>query len=183
MTSIIIPEGVTSIGYSAFENCSNLANIEIPSSVTSIGTNAFNGCTALTEVLLEGNSTLTYNDLGVDTSKVIIRLNEDDGLTWTLNTDGTMTISGTGPMKSYDDNLEGRRPYNSPVFNNSKIKKVVIEDGVTSIGDFAFMWSGLTSITIPESVTSIGNGAFFACKNLTNITIPDSVTNVSVNYG
>ena len=162
LTSIVIPEGITSIRYSAFENCSNLANIEIPSSVTSIGNNAFNGCTALTEVLLKGNSTLTYNDLGVDTSKVIIRLNEDDGLTWTLNTDGTMTISGTGPMKSYDDRLEGR-PYNSPVFNNSEIKKVVIEDGVTSIGDFAFMWSGLTSITIPESVTSIGNGAFFAC--------------------
>ena len=101
----------------------------------------------------------------------------EDNLTWTLDADGTLTISGTGAMKDYDydNNL-------SPVYNNSKVKKVVIEDGVTSIGNWAFeSCNNLTSITIPNSVTSIGAYAFSNCYYLTNITIPNSVTSIE-NY-
>ena len=101
----------------------------------------------------------------------------EGNLTWKLDADGTLTISGTGAMKDYDngDNL-------SPVYNNSNVKKVVIEDGVTSIGDFAFYnCSDLTSITIPDSVTSIGEKAFASCLKLISITIPDSVTSIG-NY-
>ena len=98
----------------------------------------------------------------------------EGNLTWKLDADGTLTISGTGAMKDYDydNNL-------SPVYNNSNVKKVVIEDGVTSIGNSAFYnCDGLTSITIPKSVTSIGESAFEDCSNLTSITIPDSVTSI-----
>ena len=98
----------------------------------------------------------------------------EDNLTWKLDADGTMTISGTGAMKDYNDDDNP-----SPVFNNSNVKKVVIEDGVTSIGDFAFYnCTSLTSITIPDSVTSIGYYAFYNCTSLTSITIPDSVTSI-----
>ena len=98
----------------------------------------------------------------------------EDNLTWKLDADGTMTISGTGAMKDYNDDDNP-----SPVFNNSNVKKVVIEDGVTSIGDFAFYnCTSLTSITIPDSVTSIGYYAFYKCTGLTSITIPDSVTSI-----
>ena len=93
--------------------------------------------------------------------------NEDDGLTWTLDADGTLTISGTGAMMDI------------PAFNNSNIKKVVIQEGVTSIGMSAFNdCDSLTSITIPESVTSIGNYAFESCGKLASITIPKSVTSI-----
>ena len=98
----------------------------------------------------------------------------EDNLTWTLTADGTLTISGEGAMKDYnsDDNP-------SPVYNNSDVKKIVIEDGVTSIGDYAFRGcSSLTSITLPDSVTSIGDSAFKNCSSLTSITIPDSVTSI-----
>ena len=98
----------------------------------------------------------------------------EDNLTWKLYEDGTLTISGIGAMKdyNYDDNQ-------SPVYKNSNVKKIVIEDGVTSIGDFAFSnCSGLTSITIPKSVTSIGAYAFSNCDGLTSITIPKSVTSI-----
>ena len=101
----------------------------------------------------------------------------EDNLTWKLDADGTLTISGTGAMKDY--NYHGNR---SPVCNNSKVKKIVIEDGVTSIGNDAFYnCTSLTSITIPNSVTSIGAYAFSNCSSLTNITIPNSVTSIE-NY-
>ena len=98
----------------------------------------------------------------------------EDNLTWTLTADGTLTISGTGAMKDYD--YDNNR---SPVYGNSSVKKVVIEDGVTSIGNSAFdNCRRLTDITIPKSVTSIGNYAFYNCSSLTSITIPDSVTSI-----
>ena len=98
----------------------------------------------------------------------------EDNLTWKLYEDGTLNISGTGAMKDYDyDNNP------SPVYNNSNVKKVVIEDGVTSIGESAFYGcSSLTSITISDRVTSIGNSAFYGCLNLTSITIPDGVISI-----
>ena len=89
---------------------------------------------------------------------------------------GTLTISGTGAMTKYNSS-------NRPWYNyRSSIKKVVINNGVTSIGDYAFYGcTGLTSITIPNSVTSIGYQAFFFCKRLTSITIPNSVTTIGSN--
>ncbi len=97
-----------------------------------------------------------------------------ENLTWTLNTDGLLTISGTGEMEDYS--LHGDVPWNGLV---DKINCVVIRNGVTSISYGAFGdCTGLTSVTIPNSVTSIGYGAFYGCTGLTSITIPDSVTSI-----
>ena len=100
----------------------------------------------------------------------------EDNLTWTLDAKGTLTISGTGAMKDYNaaENL-------SPAYMNSDVKKVVIEDGVTSIGELAFFkCSSLTNITIPDSVTCIEYAAFHGCSSLSSITIPNSVTSIGV---
>ena len=84
---------------------------------------------------------------------------------------GKLTISGTGNM--YDGY------YYLAFHNDSSIKSVVIENGVTSIGSWAFEYcESLTSITIPNSVTNIGWDAFFMCKSLKNITIPNSVKEI-----
>ena len=101
---------------------------------------------------------------------------------WKLSDDGTLTISGTGDMPDYGD----VGPYKARTFKiapwfsqKNKIKKVVIEDGVTSIGNEAFYeCDSITSITIPNSVTSIGVAAFDDCSSLTSITIPNSVTSI-----
>ena len=100
-----------------------------------------------------------------------------DNLTWKFtSSDGTLTISGTGNMTNFVDNRYV--PWCSSLLYN-EIKKVVIGDGVTSIGDHAFeICSSLTSVTIPNSVTSIGNYAFMHCKILTSVTIPNSVTSI-----
>ena len=91
-------------------------------------------------------------------------------LTWELDSDGTLTISGTGEMNYYNT------PWES---NRSEIKKVILKNGVTSIGDYAFRdCSNMTSVTIPKGVKSIGSRAFYNCSRLTSVTIPDSVTSI-----
>ncbi len=96
-----------------------------------------------------------------------------ENLTWDL-TNGVLTISGTGAMNDYS--YYGDAPWYD---NRENISQVVINDGVTSIGNYAFeICSGLTSVTIPNSVTSIGNSAFAECSGLTSVTIPNSVTSI-----
>lgn len=96
-----------------------------------------------------------------------------DNLTWTLNDDGVLAISGTGVIKDSAFDSTGEQP---------EIKTAIIGDGVTSIGNNAFFnCGGLTSVEIPDSVTSIGSRAFFGCSGLTSVEIPDSVTKIG--YG
>ena len=102
-------------------------------------------------------------------------------LTWTLDAEGTLAISGVGAMDDYiffgtfDDEREAP-PWGSV---GSSIKKVEIADGVINVGDYAFYdCTRLTSITIPDSVKTIGDYAFNECTRLTSITIPDSVTTI-----
>ena len=97
-----------------------------------------------------------------------------DNLTWTL-ADGVLTISGSGAMTDYNGSSS------LPTWDDKKtdITSVVINEGVTSIGDYAFYnYTGLISVTIPAGMTSIGEGAFRECKKLTDITIPASVKNI-----
>ena len=101
---------------------------------------------------------------------------EGDGsnLTWTLDSEGVLTISGNGAMHDYD--------YSSPWHENgNQIQSVFMANGVTSIGNFAFFECiSLTSMTIPDSVTCIGNCAFKDCSSLASVTIPDSVASIGV---
>ena len=93
-----------------------------------------------------------------------------ENLTWSLNTSGVLTISGTGAMRNYNSS-------GTPWGNN--IKSVVIKNGVTSIGDYAFSGcSNLESVTIPESVTSIGTAAFSECISLKSISLPSKLTTI-----
>ena len=98
-------------------------------------------------------------------------------INWTLSDDGTLTITGTD-MPDYKcvwQNVTDA-PWDS---YKQEIKKVVIENGVTNIGNYAFyVCSGLTSVTIPHSVTSIGEQAFSWCSSLISVTIPNSVTSI-----
>ena len=97
-----------------------------------------------------------------------------ESVTWALDDTGILTVSGSGAMADYAS------PSASPWYSQREsIKTIIVEDGVTSIGFYAFYYcSSLTNLTIPDSVTSIGDWAFYYCSSLTNLTIPDSVTSI-----
>lgn len=142
LTTVIIPEGATSIPNSAFEGCKGLISVVIPSSVTSIKSAAFYNCLGLKEVHIS------------------------DVAAWCAITFSYYTAN---PLY-YAQNL---------YLNGELVTNLVIPEGVTSIGDYAFCdCSSLTSVTIPESVTSIGDLAFPWCESLTSVTIPSSVTSI-----
>ena len=104
-----------------------------------------------------------------------------DDLTWTLDDDGVLTISGTGDMTNYSKSSSVPWYFYTDYLYNgsSSITSIVIKDDVTSIGSHAFYnCSSLTSIEIPESVTSIGMYAFYGCSSLATIEIPESVTSI-----
>ena len=95
-------------------------------------------------------------------------------VTWSLDDDGTLTISGSGKIEDCRSDID--QPWYS---NRSDITSVVIEPGVTSIGSQAFYeCSNLTSITIPSGLTSIGEQAFGNCTGLTSITIPSGFISI-----
>ena len=146
-----IPNGVTSIGDSAFEYCSSLTSITIPDSVTSIGVHAFSYCSSLTSITIPDSVISIGKYAFVDCSSLT-----------SITIPDSVTSIG-----------------NSAFSGCSKLTSITIPDSVTSIGEYAF-WrcSSLTSITIPNGVTSIGNSAFEDCSSLTSITIPNSVTSI-----
>lgn len=102
-------------------------------------------------------------------------------LTWSLDDDGTLTISGTGPMKTgeSDDDFY-YYPWNGlPGSEDMTITKVVIGEGVTSIAEEAFSkLSSLETAVLPSTLTLIDKKAFWSCSNLSEVTIPDSVTTI-----
>ena len=121
-------------------------------------------------VMLLTSATAWADDSGYCGENVIWRLTDEDG----DNTKETLTISGSGDMNMayFVEDV----PWLSC---RSNTKTVVIESGVTSIGNLAFVdFTNLTSVTIPSSVTSIGNNAFFNCENLTSVTISNGVTSI-----
>ena len=98
-------------------------------------------------------------------------------LTWTLDDNGTLTISGEGTMKNWIS--YSYAPWYS---SSSSIKNIIINNGVESIGSYAFYeCSKLKSVTIGNSVESIGEGAFSGCRSLESVVIPDSVTSIGWN--
>ena len=105
---------------------------------------------------------------------------DGSNVTWTLDSAGLLTISGTGEMADYEsktDSASGEEITTAPWGNQAKT--AVIGDGVTGIGAAAFYGcSGLTSVTMGSNVTSIGESAFRGCTGLTGIVLPGSVTGI-----
>lgn len=190
LTSVTIGNSVTSISLWAFDSCTSLKSVTIPKSVRNIDLWAFAGCSSLTDVYYAGTEQ-EWNAIDIDSSNDEL-LNATihyvgatsgqcgDNVYWTLDDSGLLTLSGEGMMWDFDA-LTGFDGFGGTWPSQEEIKKVIIENGITSIGDSTFMYCfDLVSVTIPDSVTSIGGSAFFYCRKLENIVIPNGITRIEV---
>ncbi len=188
INKIVVCDGVTSIGSSAFRRCISLTEITIPASVTSIGKYAFVSCDSLTGVYIssiENWCNIAFNksfsnplchgaNLYVNGNLV-----KDLIIPASVTSIGYAAFSGCGSLTGITIPDSVTSIGNAAFSGCNSLTEITIPDSVTSIGDAAFSGcNSLTEITIPNSVTSIGNGTFRDCSSLTGITIPDSVTSI-----
>ncbi len=167
LTSIILNDGLKSIGESAFYNCKNLTKIVIPDSVTSIGSEAFLRCTSLSKIVIGDKIT----NIGSQAFKATDYYNDKDN--WENNAlyiDNYLIVADENLTGTYTVK-DGTTCIARSAFNPCKnVTKIVIRDSVTTICDFAFdSCRSLLSITIGENVTSIGKGAFNGCYRLAEV--------------
>jgi len=175
LTSITIPNSVTSIGNYAFYDCTGLTSITIPDSVTSIGVSAFGDCTGLTSITIP-NSVTSIGENAFNGCTGLTSITIPDSVT----SIGEYAFGRCEGLTSITIPNSVTSIARATFRNCSGLTSITIPNGVTAIGNSAFSnCSGLTSITIPDSVTSIGNSAFTNCHGLTSITIPNSVTSIA----
>ena len=162
--SVIIENGVTSIGYGAFYGCQSLSSVTIPDSVASIGYDAFSDCTSLTSINVDENNQ-NYKSI--------------DGVLFDKNADTIICYPAEKTDKSYaiPDSVTSICDW---AFSHCvRLTSITIPDSVTSIGyDTFYHCTSLESVNIGNSVTSIGYGAFYNCTSLTSITILNPDCNI-----
>lgn len=193
--SIILPDSLERIEYYAILGCTSMKSLEIPESVTYIGDHSvgyavddYNDFYHISGFKIIGSSGSTAETYAATEEFSFIETSADrfcgEEVTWSLDaTTGTLTISGIGEMYDYnepswyDDDTTDASPFFSYA---NQIRSVVIQNGVTNIGKYAFYkCNRLVSITFPDTLLSINDYAFYSCNHLTDIQISEGTKYLS----
>ena len=148
ITTIVVEDGITSIGNKVFSGHENVTSITIADSVTEIGENAFYGCSSLMDVKLPANLT----SLGANSFTRCTFLTE-------ITLPDTLTTLSDGLFSTC-----------------TSLTTVHFPTNVTSLGSYTFSGSGLTELTLPEGITSLGEKCFYGCQSLKQIVLPSTLT-------
>ncbi|MBR0415044.1 MAG: leucine-rich repeat protein [Clostridia bacterium] len=178
--TVVIESGITRIGEEALYNHKNLKRVVFGTNVTSIGAYAFDICPALTDVYY-GGGYADWNRMSIEShNEPLTNANIHYGIAGQCGDNayysfnqytGTLSVYGSGDMYDYSAD--------SPFESIKNLEKVMIGDGITSVGGWAFAnCSTVTAVDLPTTLESIGENAFRSCNGLKNITIPYSVTSI-----
>ena len=174
---------MTNIENGAFSGCTGLTSITIPNSVTSIGNSPFSRCSSLASIKVESGN--AYYDSRNDCNAIISKKDNIliSGCKNTIIPNDITSIDGAFygciGLTSITIPNSVTNIGNNAFSDCSGLTSVIIPKSVTDIGSGAFSGcTGLISIDIPNSVTSIGSSAFLSCSGLTSIDIPNSVTSI-----
>ncbi|MGN1414953.1 MAG: leucine-rich repeat protein [Anaerovoracaceae bacterium] len=174
LTSISIPESVKDIGKYAFSGCSSLTSVSLPSGMTRISSYVFEGCTDLKSVSIPNS--ITYIDIGAffncgSLTGIII----PDGVTGI----GTRAFCGCSGLKSIKIPESVIKIDTNAFYGCSGLTSISLPSNLNTIASFTFRGcSSLTTIEIPNGVTSIGTSVFHGCSSLTDITLPSTLTSI-----
>ena len=161
--NIVIPDNVTSIGNSAFRNCTALSSIKIGKNTIAFGKNVFRSCIKLNTITFDGSECHFNGEDDFRDCNSLISVIITDISAWCKS---SFTYASSNPLIRANSLL-----LQTSEKDISVIKNLVIPDDITSISNNAFyMCKSLESVVIPSSVTSIGNSAFYGCDNLTLVT-------------
>ena len=168
LVSVMLPSGITSIGYYAFSGCIALALTSLPSGITSIGNYAFRNCTALALTSLPSGLTSINNGVFEKCASLALA-----SLPSGITSIGNYAFNGCIAL-ALTSLPSGITSIGTATFNSCiALALTSLPSGITSIGDRAFFsCTGLTSITFEGTPTSIGITAFDGCTNLTSIKVP-----------
>ena len=182
LTSVDIPESVTTIDSDAFRSCTGLTSVNIPESVKSISMDAFCACTSLTSVYIPRFCYVSSTAFGGCKSLISFEVDPEnahhatiDGVLFNKNYTKLLTFPG-GKKGDYKIPETVTEIYYNAFAYCQGLTSISIPESVVSIEDYAFSGcTGLSSVIIPNSVTSIGQWVFNNCKNLTTLSILGSV--------